>query len=67
MRQKEIRIKREIEEEREREKRGSRDVPIHVQLVTPQPNTERDIQTKRKRQTRIKRRTYKPTMSDKIA
>ena len=34
------------EKEREIEKHGSRDVPIHVQLVTTQSNNEKNIQIK---------------------
>ena len=55
---------REVFREKEREKRRLRDVPIHVQLVTT-CRTMREIFTQ-KRQTRIKRRTYTPTISDKI-
>ena len=57
----------ESDAEKHREKCGSRDVAIHVQSVTIQPNTDRNIHRERDRQTQIKRCTYTRTMRDNIA
>ena len=45
-----------MERKRETEKRGSKDVPIHVQLVTTQSNNDKNIHIKR--ETNTEQMTY---------